>query len=229
MIVNGNKVGDKPLTKGQINYLTERLGTVQKEVIRDYENKVGCRVFKGKGNVSIGIVNEENKSISLLFTFFTVNDEKYYEEPNLNTKLRHRVPLGKFEDWKHLKTLLKRSLDTHIKDEYFPEEKMEVVEMTQGEFTKLTGKRGLKVFEINPYNSHERLYRTSFFVTNKVNSIVKISLRGKFKFLAIPSLDVLRNKENMKKVLDIGTRVAAPYGTIVEEDTGNVVMNYRKD
>lgn len=227
VIINGVNVGDKPLTKGQITYLGERLSTVGKEVIREHKSReFTIKVFRGKGYVGIGVVNQKTGNFSLCFLFHTVMDKKYFEEPKIPTKLRHTVHLKKMETWAQLKPLLKGSLNRHIKEEYFPLGELNIVTMSQGDFTKLTKKKGIRLFEINPYNSDEKLYRTPLVVSDKVQDIVKVINRGKMKFIAIPSMDVLWNRKNLKMVLDLGSRVQATYGTIIDGSTGKPVFRY---
>lgn len=233
MIINGKPIGDNGLKTGQVVYLAERLDTVVNEIEKEYPTrKLNYRIIVGykQSYLYIGLRKLDAKKDSILYVFQSINQEKIKPEEIITEKVIH-VPLEKFDDWMHLKEILLHTLKKHIENHlvYIKKDVLKVTSMTQGEFTKITKKKVIKTYYINPYDSSEPFNRSGFFVTNKVNAIVGVYLKSKLQFIAIPSIDSLKDKRNLAKLIDVGSKVKGTYGTIIEGDTEKVVIRYREE
>lgn len=232
MKVNGVELGNKPLTKGQIKYLAERFNTVKEEIEREYgTSKANLKVIAGKGYVGIGIYKKENKGqTGTEIILHTDTDEEHFgykNKTNIKSVKVHLAKLKKQPDWQSIKPLIKNTLRQVYTDEFHNIPTMAVEEMTLGNFTKLTKKKGLRIYQINPYDSLETLYRKRIFVTDKVKAITKVKLKNTFKFVAIPNVEILKNGDNLNKVLKSVGAVQATHGTVINEETGKIIMRYQ--
>lgn len=234
MKVNGVELGSKPLTKGQIKYLAERFNTVKEEIEREYgTRKASLKVIAGKGYVGIGIYRKESKGqVGTEIILHTDTGEEnfgYKDKSSIKSVKVHLARLQKQSDWQSVKPLIKNTLRQVYTDQFHNIPTLSVEDMTLGNFTKLTKKKGLKICQINPYDSMETLYRKRIFVTDKVKTITKVKLKNTLKFVAIPNIDILKNGDNMSKVLKSVGAVQATHGTIINEETGKVIMRYHEE